>query len=59
MNVDKNTEAQPSKVNIETTHDESSTKAGTSKLVSIDLEGADVMINEDVIAAIDRVFQKG
>ncbi|KAL5101398.1 hypothetical protein RYX36_005725 [Vicia faba] len=59
MDVDKNTETQPSKVNTETTHDESSTKADTSKLVSIDLEEVDDMINEDVIAVIDKVLSEG
>ncbi|MCH83892.1 ubiquitin carboxyl-terminal hydrolase family protein, partial [Trifolium medium] len=43
----------------ETTHDESSSKFNTSEFVSIDSEEIDAMIDEDVIAAIDRVLSKG
>ncbi|WJX28511.1 ubiquitinyl hydrolase 1 [Trifolium repens] len=43
----------------ETTHDVGSNKFNTSEFVSIDLEEIDAMIDEDVIAAIDRVLSKG
>jgi DNA repair ATPase RecN len=56
MIVDKNIEAQQSKEDIETTYDEGTSKSNTSKLVSIDLEEIDAMIDEDVIAAIDKVL---
>jgi len=59
MNVDKNTEAQESKVDIETAHDEVTSKANTSKFVSEDFEEIDAMIDEDAVAAIDRVLSKG
>ncbi|WJX59385.1 ubiquitinyl hydrolase 1 [Trifolium repens] len=52
-NVDKNTEAQQSKVDIDTN------KANTSKFVSNDFEEIDALIDEDVIAAIDRVLSEG
>jgi hypothetical protein len=52
-NVDKNTESQQSKVDIDTS------KANTSKFVSKDFEEIDAMIDEDVIAAIDRVLSEG
>ncbi|CAJ2634122.1 unnamed protein product [Trifolium pratense] len=52
-NVDKNTEAQQSKVDIDTS------KANTSKFVSKDFEEIDAMIDEDAIAAIDRVLSEG
>ncbi|MCI21721.1 ubiquitin carboxyl-terminal hydrolase, partial [Trifolium medium] len=57
-NVDKNTEAQRSKVIVETTH-EDTRKANTSKFDCKDLEEINAMIDEDVIAAIDRVLSKG
>ncbi|CAJ2634121.1 unnamed protein product [Trifolium pratense] len=59
MNVDKNIEAQQSKGDIETNYDEATSKSNTSKLVSIDLQEIDAMIDEDVIAAIDKVLSGG
>ncbi|KAK2416997.1 ubiquitin carboxyl-terminal hydrolase [Trifolium repens] len=56
MIVDKIIEAQQSKRDIETTYDEGTSKSNSSKLVSIDLEEIDAMIDEDVIAAIDKVL---
>ncbi|AET00385.1 uncharacterized protein [Medicago truncatula] len=58
-NVVKNTEAQQSKVDIETTYDEGTNKANTLKFVSKDLKEIDAMIDEDVIGAIDRVLSEG
>jgi hypothetical protein len=58
-NVDKIIEAQQSKEVIETTHDEGTSKSNTSKLVSLDMEEIDAMIDMDVIAAIDRVLSEG
>ncbi|XP_045831301.1 ubiquitin C-terminal hydrolase 12-like [Trifolium pratense] len=57
-NVDKIIEAQQSKEVIETTHDEGTSKSNTSKLVSLDMEEIDAMIDEDVIAAIDKVLYR-
>ncbi|MCI27293.1 ubiquitin carboxyl-terminal hydrolase family protein, partial [Trifolium medium] len=52
MNVDKNIEARQSKEgDIETNYDEGTSKSNTSRLVSINLEEIDAMIDEDVIAA--------
>jgi len=59
MDVDINIEAQQSKGDTETTHDEGTNKFNTSKLVSIDLEEFDAMVDEDVIAAIDQVLSEG
>jgi chromosome segregation ATPase len=59
MIVDKIIEAQQSKRDIETTYDEGTSKSNSSKLVSIDLEEIDAMIDEDVIAAIDKVLSGG
>ncbi|AET00363.2 ubiquitin carboxyl-terminal hydrolase, putative [Medicago truncatula] len=53
-NVDKNIEAQQSKG-----ENEGTSKSNTSKLVSIDSEEFDAMVDEDVIAAIDRVLSEG
>jgi len=49
MDVDINIEAQRSKGDTETTHDEGTNKFNTTKLVSIDLEEFDAMVDEDVI----------
>jgi hypothetical protein len=57
-NVEKIIEAQQSKEVIETTHDEGTSKSNTSKLVSLDMEEIDAMIDMDVIAAIDRVLSE-
>ena len=46
-------------MDIETTHDEGTSKANTSKFVSKDFEEIDAMIDEDVVAAIDRVLLEG
>ncbi|GAU12358.1 hypothetical protein TSUD_253090 [Trifolium subterraneum] len=59
MNVDKNVETQQSKGDKETTYDEGTCKSNTSKLVGIDLEEMDAMIDEDVISAIDKVLSGG
>jgi hypothetical protein len=58
-NVEKIIEAQQSKEVIETTHDEGTSKSNTSKLVSLDMEEIDAMIDMDVIAAIDTVLSEG
>ena len=58
-NVDKNAEAQPAKVEIETAHNEGSSKASSSQNISLDLKDIDAMIDEDVIAAIDKVLSEG
>ncbi|WJX59372.1 ubiquitinyl hydrolase 1 [Trifolium repens] len=58
-NVDKIIEAHQSKVVIETTHDEGTSKSNTSKLVSLDMEEIDAMIDMDVIAAIETVLSEG
>jgi len=57
-NVDRKIEAQQSKGGIETTHNEGTNKSDTSELVSIDLEEFDAMVDEDAIAAIDKVLSK-
>ncbi|KAK2377746.1 ubiquitin carboxyl-terminal hydrolase [Trifolium repens] len=61
-NVDKNTEAQHSKVDTDTSKANASkpvSKGSTSEFVSKDFEEIDAMIDEDVIAAIDRVLSEG
>ncbi|WJX64626.1 ubiquitinyl hydrolase 1 [Trifolium repens] len=59
INVVKNIEAQQSTGDKETTYDEGTSQSNTSKLVGIDLEEIDAMIDEDVIAAIDKVLSGG
>ncbi|PNX63312.1 ubiquitin carboxyl-terminal hydrolase family protein, partial [Trifolium pratense] len=56
MNVDKNIVAQQSKRDKESTYVEGTSKSNTSKLVSINLEEIDAMIDEDAIAPIDKVL---
>ncbi|XP_024640077.1 ubiquitin carboxyl-terminal hydrolase 12 isoform X2 [Medicago truncatula] len=58
-NVDKSAKGQPEKVDIETTHNEGSSKASSSQKISLDLKDIDAMIGEDVIAAIDKVLSEG
>jgi hypothetical protein len=58
-NVVKNTEAQQSKVDIETTHAKGTSKANTLKFVGKDLKEIDAMIDKDVIGAIDKVLSEG
>jgi len=55
----RRTRKKNTKLDIETTHDEGTSKANTSKFVSKDFEEIDAMIDEDVVAAIDRVLLEG
>ncbi|KAK2377726.1 ubiquitin carboxyl-terminal hydrolase [Trifolium repens] len=56
-NVNENTDAQKSKVKIETTHDEG--EYNNSKFDHREMEKIDAMVDEDVIAAIDKILSEG
>ncbi|WJX59371.1 ubiquitinyl hydrolase 1 [Trifolium repens] len=58
-NVNENTDAQESKVKIETTHQEINSEYNNSKFVNRGMEKINAMIDEDVIAAIDKVLSEG
>ncbi|KAI5427760.1 hypothetical protein KIW84_032970 [Lathyrus oleraceus] len=56
-NVHRNTAAQRSEVDIETTKDESSSKRNNSEFI-VDSEEVDALIEDDVIDVIDKVLSE-
>ncbi|KAL5058961.1 hypothetical protein RYX36_030565 [Vicia faba] len=57
-NVDRNTAAQPSEDDLETSNEENSYKSNNSKIIIVDRKEVDALIEDDVIDVIDKVLSE-